>query len=189
VPGRALGRWADADPAGDFAEEMLLARVRTAGLLSRAGGPMWSMLGDARTDGTVERLLEQGRVVEVRVGRRPYLMEPAPPRPAPDDGAMRVLGPLDSLLWDRALVKEAFGFDYVWEIYKPAATRAWGYYVCPLLHRGALVGRMEGRREGRALVVETVWGEPEPDAFAAAMERLAASNGCDTVVGPARVLR
>ncbi|MFZ5482226.1 MAG: DNA glycosylase AlkZ-like family protein [Myxococcota bacterium] len=188
VPARALGAWADAPPEGGFGEEMLVARVRAAGLLSRAGGPMWSMLGDVRTDGTVERLLEAGRLVEVRIGRRPYLMLPEPPPPPPDDGALRVLGPLDSLLWDRALVREAFGFDYVWEIYKPATTRAWGYYVCPLLHRGALVGRLEGRRDGRTLVVETTWGSPEPDALAGALDRLAEANGCDARVGPLRAL-
>jgi uncharacterized protein len=187
TPRRALGAWADAEPVGEFGEEMLLARVRTAGLLSRAGGPMWSMLADVRTDGTVERLLEAGRLVEARVGRRPYLMVPDPPRPRPDDGALRVLGPLDSLLWDRALVKEAFGFDYVWEIYKPAEARTWGYYVCPLLHRGALVGRMEGRRDGRALLVETLWGTPDRDSFDVAMVKLAEANGCESVAGPVRI--
>ena len=57
------------------------------------------------------------------------------------DGRIRILGPLDSLLWDRALVRTTFNFDYVWEVYKPASTRRWGWYVCPLLHKDALVGR------------------------------------------------
>ena len=40
-----------------------------------------------------------------------------------DDGRMRILGPLDPLLWDRRLVNDAFGFDYIWEVYKPAEQR------------------------------------------------------------------
>lgn len=45
------------------------------------------------------------------------------------------------------------------EEYKPAAQRRWGYYVCPLLHRGRLVGRLEAHREGRRLVVDRLWEE------------------------------
>ncbi len=181
VPEAALGAWATAPAEGDFDEVMLLARVRTAGLLARAGGPAWSMLSEARTDGTVERLLAEGRLVQVRVGRRPYLMLPDPPPPLEDDGAVRILGPLDALVWDRALVREAFGFDYVWEIYKPAPQRVWGYYVCPILADGALVGRLEARREGGQLVVERRWGDIDEGRLKPALERIAVSNRCDSL--------
>lgn len=178
---RTLGDWADAPAKGDFGEEMLLARVRTAGLLSRAGGPQWSMLEQTRTDGTVERLIEQKLLREVRVGRRPYLAVTDPPEPAPDDGRVRILGPLDVLIWDRALVRDLFGFDYIWEIYKPEAQRVWGYYVCPILHGRELVGRIEARRESGTLVVDRLWGRCDQPALSAALERLAVSNGCDSV--------
>lgn len=184
LPGRALGAWADAAPTGDFGEEMLLARVATAGLLSRAGGPQWSMLQEARTDGTVERLLEGGRLVEVRVGRRPYLALPSPAVAPEDDGAVRILGPLDPLLWDRALVSDVFAFDYVWEVYKPAEKRVWGYYVCPLLQDGRLVGRMEARRDGPVLRVERLWGDVDPARLGVALARLAVANGCEDVAFP-----
>ena len=181
APPTVLGAWADAPAEGAFGDEQIVARVRAAGLLARAGGPTWSMLQAARVDGTVERLLEAGRLVTVRVGRRPYLMLPEPAAPLPDDGAVRILGPLDALVWDRALVRDAFGFDYVWEIYKPEPRRVWGYYVCPVLADGRLVGRLEGRREGRTLVVQRLWGAIEVDRLNAALERLAAANGCDAV--------
>ncbi|MDP2314194.1 MAG: crosslink repair DNA glycosylase YcaQ family protein [Pseudomonadota bacterium] len=181
APEATLGAWATAQPEGDFGETLLLARVRTAGLLARAGGPTWSMLTDTRTDGTIERLVAEGRLVEARVGRRPYLMLPDPPPPPGDDGAVRILGPLDALVWDRALVREAFGFDYVWEIYKPEAERTWGYYVCPVLQGGALVGRLEGRRVGRTLVVERRWGALDEGPLTAALERLAVCNECDSL--------
>ena len=72
---------------------------------------------------------------------------------------MRIIAPLDPLLWDRALVRQAFRFDYVWEVYKPAAKRRWGWYVCPLLHRGQLVGRIEARARSGVLRVEGLWPE------------------------------
>lgn len=191
VPERALPEHHDAaPPARDFSAWALCERVEAAGLLARAGGATWSMLGDARTDGTVERLLHEGALEEVRIegGRRPYL---APAgfrerRMASPDERMRVLGPLDPLLWDRALVRQVFGFDYVWEVYKPAGERRFGWYVVPLLHRGWLVGRLEGRVEGTTLVVERAWREEgarfDEDALDAALERHAVACGCDRVV-------
>lgn len=181
TPERALGPWATATVTGDFSAEMLVERVRSAGLLAFAGGPAWSMLHAARTDGTIDRLLAAGRLIAVRVGRRPYLAPPAPPAPPPDDGAVRILGPLDPLLWDRALVRDAFGFDYIWEVYKPAERRLWGYYVCPVLADGALVGRIEARREGSVLRVEHIWGAPDAGRLSTALLLLAASNGCGEV--------
>lgn len=186
VPERALGEWAGVAPEGAFGPRMVVERVRSAGLLARAGGPTWSMLADVRTDGTVPALIEAGEVVEVQVEgqARPYLALPSlrdgvPPAPRVP---LTVLGPLDPLLWDRALVGAAFGFDYVWEIYKPAAQRRWGYYVCPLLRDDALVGRVEARREGATLVLDRLWIEDAhavgDDELDAAMSRLAAQNRC-----------
>ncbi len=182
VPERALPEWADAPFDGHFEEVQLVERVRTAGLLARATGPAWSVLASARTDGTVDRLVRDGRLCAVSIGGRPYLRVPDVAEPPADDGRLRVLGPLDPLVWDRALVRFAFDFDYVWEVYKPAAKRIYGYYTCPMLHRGALVGRVEARRDGSCLVVERVDGAADPDALRDALERLAALNGCDMVV-------
>ena len=96
---------------------------------------------------------------------------------------MRVLGPLEPLLWDRRLVKQVFGFDYVWEVYKPAEKRRWGWYVCPLLHRGRLVGRIEAKVEGGALRVINLWPEDgvtlDRDALDAALVRHAAACGAE----------
>ena len=55
------------------------------------------------------------------------------------------LAPLDPLAWDRDLLRSLFGFDYVWEVYVPAAKRRWGYYVLPLLFGDRFVGRIEPR--------------------------------------------
>lgn len=162
APSVSLGDIANEDPPTDFARWATLERVEAAGLLSRAGGPQWSMLNQARKT-LPDQLLAEGLVEEVRVdgSSRTYI---APigfrDRSFPDDdGRMRILGPLDPVIWDRKLVQNAFGFEYIWEVYKPAEKRRWGWYVCPLLHRGSLVGRLEARVEGQTLVVKRVWNE------------------------------
>jgi uncharacterized protein YcaQ len=105
------------------------------------------------------------------------------------DGRMRILGPLDPILWDRQLVRHVFGFDYVWEVYKPAAQRRWGWYVCPLLQHDRFVGRLEGVVD-RALRIRKVWREEDvafdEDALDAALARHAAGCGVAKVVRPKR---
>ncbi len=193
VPERALPKVAG-QPGGDFARWALLERVEAAGLLSLAGGAHWSMLSQVRTSPVPRQLVEEGLLEEVAIrgSTRSYL---APAgfrgRNFPScDGRMRILGPLDPLLWDRGLVKQVFDFDYVWEVYKPAQQRRWGWYVCPLLHRGRLVGRFEARVEEGALKVSKVWREAgqrfDEDAFDAALARHAAACGASKVVRPPR---
>lgn len=189
VPGRALAGVASTKPAKDFATWALLERVEAAGMLPRASGPCWSMLKDVRSSPLVGELLEGGDIEEIGVegAIRKYL---APrgfferPLKKPDD-AMRILGPLDPLLWDRPLVRDAFGFDYVWEVYKPAAERRWGWYVCPLYHAGHLVGRIEAAIDGTTLVVSKLWVEEgralDRQCLDAALERHAEACSADSV--------
>lgn len=180
LPQRALPREALQKAQGSFAEEMLMERVRSAGLLSRSTGPHWSMLSAHRKDGTAERLIQAGQLVEVKVAGRPYLALPAvlqayPPIPATE---LRVLAPLDPLLWDRRLIKDCFDFDYVWEVYKPANQRRWGYYVCPLLWGEQLIGRLECKREESILKLLNVWGDVRSDLLQACLKDLAWRNRC-----------
>jgi uncharacterized protein YcaQ len=183
VPERALPEVAHAEPEEAFGPWAVRERVDAAGMLATASGPWWSMLRDARTDGTVDALLEAGELQRVRVegSRREWLIRSGALEQTPhDDGRMRILGPLDPLLWNRALVQLAFGFEYVWEVYKPAAQRRWGYYVTPLLHRGELVGRVEAHVEDGRLVVDRVWREHpsfDEDAYAACITRHAEALG------------
>ena len=179
VPSRALPAVACLEPAMAFGRWALLERVEAAGLLATAGGPWWSMLGPVRKSELPRRLVEEGvlELLTVAGSRRSYLapagiLDRSLPR---HDGKLRILGPLDPLIWDRKLVQLAFGFEYVWEVYKPAAKRRWGYYVCPLLHRGRLVGRLEAQMDGPRLVVDRLWPEEgqvlDEDALAQALAR------------------
>jgi uncharacterized protein YcaQ len=56
-----------------------------------------------------------------------------------------LLSPFDPLVWDRARTRELFDFDYTIECYLPATKRRYGYFSLPILHRGALVGRLDAK--------------------------------------------
>ena len=77
------------------------------------------------------------------------------------------LAPLDPLVWDRDLLRSLWDFDYVWEVYVPAAKRRWGYYVLPLLWGDRFVGRIEPRIERKTgtLRILGLWWEDGFDPF------------------------
>ncbi len=119
----------------------------------------------------VSRLLERGRLLEAKVDDMEsalYMRDEDRPTlervltredPAPQAS---ILAPLDNLLWDRQLVKELFGFDYTWEVYKPAPLRKYGYYVLPVLHGDRFVARFEpirDKKSGRLLIKGWWWEE------------------------------
>lgn len=56
------------------------------------------------------------------------------------------LAPLD-MVSARGRAKKLFDFDYVWEVYKPAEKRRWGYYTLPVLWGDRLVARIDPRLE------------------------------------------
>jgi uncharacterized protein len=54
------------------------------------------------------------------------------------------LAPLE-ICTARGRAKKLFGFDYVWEVYKPVEQRRWGYYVLPILYGDRLAARLDPR--------------------------------------------
>ena len=108
------------------------------------------------------------------------------------------LAALDPLVWDRDFLRSLYGFDYVWEVYVPAAKRRWGYYVLPILFGDRLVGRIEPRIERKANVLRVtgLWWEEgfEPlaeagfvEAFAEAVEAHRSFGGVGRVGWPLAV--
>jgi len=191
IPERALPQVANEHPHGDFERWALIERVNAAGLLSTAGGAHWSMLSDVRTSALPQQLIDEGALLEVAIegSRRRYL---APPeilrrRKPQYDNRIRILGPLDPLLWDRLLVRDVFGFDYVWEVYKPAHLRLWGWYVCPLLQGDRFVGRIDARVDGNVFRIKKIWSEPNIEIDSAALDeclqRHATACGCSRIAG------
>jgi uncharacterized protein YcaQ len=170
VPARLLAKRETPDQAH---RHRLLSRYRAVGLLGlQANAEVILNTGKAaeRARWTAD-LVEEGLLIPVRVDglRAPrYLLAEEEPileatrEPAADPPAATFMAPLDPLIWDRRLLRDLFGFDYIWEVYVPAAKRRHGYYVLPLLFGNRLVGRIEPRFErttGR-LHILGIWFEP-----------------------------
>ena len=86
------------------------------------------------------------------------------------------LAPLDNVS-ARGRAKVLFGFDYVWEVYKPEGQRRFGYYTLPILWGDRLVARFDSKldRTTNTFVILGLWLEDEAlgkdEAFAEALAR------------------
>src|SRR5258706_2971704 len=84
------------------------------------------------------------------------------------------LAPLDHVS-ARGRAKGLFGFDYVWEVYKPEHQRKFGYYTLPILWGDRLVARFDSKldRTTNTFVILGLWLEDEAlgkdEAFAEAL--------------------
>jgi len=155
----------------EFWEWLLLKRVRNAGLLPlRGDADSWAFLRDKRRAGLPERLIEMGKLVFVHVeGVRTPFLAPFDAESRLEEarrhdfvGCARFLSPLDPLLWSRKALRKLWGFEYVWEVYKPPGKRRWGYYVLPVLHGDRFVARFDGKFDATTgtLRVLSYWEEP-----------------------------
>jgi uncharacterized protein YcaQ len=199
----------------DQRRHKLLSRYRAHGLLGASGGQAEIWLGTGRVAKDRHRrrdeLIEAGTIVPIEVegirgpryvlGAEIAILEDAvravgAGEPAGDGVAF--LAPLDPLAWDRDLLRSLFDFDYVWEVYVPAARRRWGYYVLPILFGDRLVGRIEPRieRATGALRIVGLWWQDGFDplatpgfieGFADAIAAHQAFGGSDRVLWPRTV--
>jgi len=168
-------------PERDQRMHRLLSRYRAHGLLGSGGqSELWYGTGRNVRERAELRaeLVATGRLVPVQVegvkgerfvvGDEIPILEQAERELAAGDPpggvepGVAFMAPLDSFCWDRNLLRSLFDFDYVWEVYVPAAKRRWGYYVLPILYGDRLVGRIEPRidRKAKTLRVVGLWWEP-----------------------------
>jgi uncharacterized protein YcaQ len=69
------------------------------------------------------------------------------------EGRTALLSPFDRLSHDRVRAIDLFEFEYVFEAYKPASKRRWGFYALPILHGDRLVGKVDATADRDAGVL------------------------------------
>ncbi len=167
---RALPGWEDANapPYKEVERALALGAVRALGVAVARWVPDYFRTPRRGIAGLLDELADEGHLLRARIEDEPAYVHPdnAGLAGVAVSGGLRptlttLLSPFDPVVWDRARASELFGFEYRIEVYTPAARRRYGYYSLPILHRGALVGRLDAkahRKEGlfevRALHLE-----------------------------------
>jgi uncharacterized protein YcaQ len=129
-----------ADQAARTRNERRLAALGIA----RARGPECPVepadVGEAGEPAVVEGVKGAWRVDPAQLGQ-------------PFSGRAALLSPFDRLIHDRKRTVELFEFDYQLEMYKPVASRRWGYYALPILYGDRLVGKLDAAADRKAGVL------------------------------------
>ena len=164
------------DPFTDREERQawrLKRRIGAVGLLWNRNSQALLGLGmkAAERNQTFATLMAAGEIVPVRIeGIRAdfyYLKEDEPLMTEVLTGKLNrrarleFLAPLDPLLWDKALIKALWDFQYTWEIYTPKEKRKYGSYTLPVLYGERFVGRIDLLADYRTrnLTVRGLWWE------------------------------
>lgn len=152
----------------DYHDWHVKRRIKSLGLLWALAGDVWLGIHGMKSKervASINRLLKKGEILEVNVDglsaplfickeNEDELTEALDTNVVPTEAA--VIAPLDNLLWNRRLLKELFEFDYVWEVYKPAHLRQYGYYVVPVLLGDRFIARFEpvGNSKSKTLIIK-----------------------------------
>ena len=155
----------DPVPPADEARRRLDERRLGALGIARAKGTKLPLepvdVGEAGEPAVVEGVPGQWRVDPAQLGQ-------------PFSGRAALLSPFDRLVADRKRLDQLFEFDYILEMYKPAAARVWGYYALPILYGDRLVGKLDAkadRKEGELRVAAIHQDVPFTKTITAAVDR------------------
>ena len=138
-------------PAKESIDWLILMRHQALGLMRpNVESAVWSLgIPTPERKEHLQELLQRGALVAVDVEGMRYhaLPQTLEYLDQHDDSEhhLRFIAPLDQVMWDRKAVSHLFDFDYVWEVYKPAKLRRWGYYVLPVMLGDRFVARIDSR--------------------------------------------
>ena len=156
VLANALPDWEDALAPNEeeVRRALALKAVRALGVSLARWVPDYFRTPKKGVAGLLEELADEGELVRAGIEGldEPAYVHPDNARPAEKilSGGLRssvttLLSPFDPVVWDRARALELFDFEYKIEVYTPADRRRYGYYSLPILHDGALVGRLDAK--------------------------------------------
>jgi uncharacterized protein YcaQ len=136
-------------PAAEAALERDRRRLRALGI-ARVTGPAQSfepsVVGSAGEPAVIEGVRGEWQVDPAYLDGPAGLAEPFEVRAA-------LLSPFDRLVHDRVRAADLFEFEYQLEMYKPVASRRWGYYALPILYGDRLVGKLDAAADRKAGVL------------------------------------
>jgi len=147
---------------------IIMRRYKAAGILRpTAEAAIWSACNEAsKRKLALAQLVEAGLLTQLKIDELagPYYAQTNALKlldePLSSPRAI-FLGPLDSLLWDRKSLLQIYNFDYIWEVYKPAEQRKWGYYILPVFYGDRFVARVDSRLEKGTWTISRWWWEPD----------------------------
>lgn len=197
VPSALLDQQASVDEAEHFFARKALAWygiARARGWMNAFGGLVERLIDRAEAEQRVRSMLDAGEVIAVRAEgwKEPlYVLSDALPlletladgdvpsawqplnTTTTDEAAF--LAPLD-IVSARGRAAKLFDYEYIWEVYKPAHVRRWGYYTLPILYGDQLVARLDPALDRKTMTLNILgfWLEDScqaDDQFAVALAR------------------
>jgi uncharacterized protein YcaQ len=151
IPAKLLEAEPPSEADAQLAKTLFIAKASR--LVSATRAPeQWHFAGrkNSVVSANLEKLVNSDDLIKLTIdGCKGNLYAPIEDQsiwedpPSTEEKWVRFLAPLDPLLWNRALFREIYGHEYVWEVYKRPHERKHGYYCLPVFFNGDYVGLVE----------------------------------------------